>query len=136
MVDSPNFQKVTFVPGKMDENFSLLLAWLGVPGKSLGDEEIGVAVSSKITSYTICNAKHGEREYEVGPGKYKSALLLHYLSEMKRAKKFRLDSSDYIVVRDFFNQDDVFDALNNPKTRHTTIHLLLSSTFVEVEVSP
>lgn len=81
------------------------------------------------------------RETNVGEGKYKSALLLHYLAYAMHGYDPGISRVPFLVVedmreviRDYFGDEICRDAEHNANTKHTTVRSLLAGKHTAVVI--
>lgn len=115
-------------PGYLEHNYKELLVWANIlpDAEEATAEEVSECESEigrLIRSYTI-TSQHGEMTVEVGPGRYKSAILLYYLAS-HRGIGFHVRQEERQIVFDYFSLEIIEDAQMNPDTKHTTVRALL-----------
>lgn len=90
-----------------------------------------------VESFTL-NCDGAETTTEVGPGKYKTALLLLYLAQNSingvQGMPFSLSPLRRQMVREYYTVAICDDAENNPETPHTTVRALLKGDCVTIFV--
>jgi hypothetical protein len=118
-----NFRDLLFEHGLLSEE---------VPGVTV--EMAEAAVGDLITSFTI-EVNGVKQETPVGPGKFKSALLLLHLAKLAGTDSFIRCHADRKLIEAYFGPMLVNDALTNPETKHTTIRDLLADGSVRITIN-
>lgn len=128
-----SFIPISFIPGQMESNF--LLGLFKYDLAEYGEKvtaEVEARVGSMISAFTI--TVNGEiHRTEVGPRKYKSALLILYLADRFGQDKFRRDGTDREIIENYFPKNLVEAALNGSMD-HPTIAYLLAQGSVMIEI--
>lgn len=113
------------IPGDMEANVAGLMGVLEIEDLS----EIDQLVSAfKINSNLGVNTTH------IDDNKRKSALLLLALAARYQKDVFTLNASDIALIKAYFPEDLIQDALENPQTEHTSIRQLLLGESVIVSI--
>ena len=121
-----------FVPllqNDLAHNYVELLVWKKLlRDNTANDAEIEAAesgINRHISKFTILRDDSPVMSIEVGPGKYKTAMLLLYLASRHNSSSFRMDEESRLVVRLYYSAELIEDALSNPETVHTSLRALL-----------
>lgn len=127
---------VRFTPHAFEENYRKLLSWAFIADESASDEEIKEVegeVAKCIERFTIIS-KYGVSEVVVGPGTYRTALLLYYMALHRHCDGFDLHEEDIKHIREYYSEEIIRDAVCNPCTLHTNVRALVSTGGVHVSV--
>ncbi len=125
-----------FYPHDLDHNYRELLVWKGLlKNEKASEAEVRTAelgLLEHIASFSIMSDSHPDLSAQVGPGKFKTALLLLYLASKDGAYSFVMDENARILVSQYYSEEVISDALSNPETAHTSVRVLLSEGRVTV----
>ncbi|HEX8993910.1 MAG TPA: hypothetical protein VF803_01515 [Candidatus Paceibacterota bacterium] len=119
-----------FDPKDLPGNAAKLVAYFGLSHES----EVPVGRFAISTDGAV-------RETNVGEGKYKSALLLHYLAHAMHGYDpgvprvpFPVTQEMRTVIRDYFGDEICSGAEHNADTKHTTVRSLLVGKHIAVVI--
>lgn len=76
-----------------------------------------------VTRFRLCSSL-GQCEFPVVPGKYRTALFLLYCASVAQQTRFQLNSGMSCLVRPYYGDDLVADAMK-PETQHRALRILL-----------
>ncbi len=118
-----NFEALLFEYGLLSED---------VPGVTV---ETAEATVGDLLSWFTIDVNGISQETRVGPGKFKSALLLLHLANVAGSDSFIRCEADRKQIEAYFGPELVHDALTNPETNHTTIRYLLADGSVRITIN-
>jgi hypothetical protein len=129
-----------FYPHDLDHNYRELLVWKGLlRSETANDDEVGKAelrILDHIASFSISVDSRPVFLTDVGPGKFKTAMLLLYLASKDGGNTFVMDEDRRVLVSHYYSAEVINDALSDPQTTHTSVRALLSRGSVLVEYAP
>lgn len=106
--------KIEFDPNSITKNAVLLERYYGLEDES----------EVPVLNFTITNDS-GPHFVEVGPGKYKSAMIfLHLVEEYGDGQTAEMTPQARAKARHGFTHDLCAKAIDNPETEHTSIYQL------------
>lgn len=127
---------VQLLPGDIRHNYVELLVWKRlIRDDTASDKKIASIepnIRMHVTKFVIQSELWPVVSAEVGPGKYKTAMLLLYLAGEQKSSSFRMDDISRSIVRQYNSAEVLEDILSNPETEHLSVRALLSSGLVQV----
>lgn len=143
--------QVSPVVGDLDANYAYILAWALVlaladdedpkSGLIVNDvkelEEAG-AINRLIAKFEITSPQLEQPlSVDVGPGSFKTAMLLYYLSREHHGgnSAFMLSDPDREFILAYYKKDQIDDALDPEKNNHASLRALLCKGEVRITIS-